>query len=115
MARSTADGGNTRIVSDGTQSVTMGEGDEDLTGQTREPTRQPTIRDLLTHTAGFTYGVFGNTEVDQQYREAGIIFDDATRTSKTSSPSSARSRCSTIRAPAGTTASPWTSRAGWWK
>ena len=73
VARSTADGGNTSIISDGTQSMTVGEGDEDLTGQTRAPTRQPTIRDLLTHTAGFTYGVFGNTEVDQQYREAGII------------------------------------------
>jgi len=76
VARSTADGGNTRIVSDGTQSVTLGAGDEDLTGQTREPRRQPTIRDLLTHTAGFTYGVFGNTEVDQMYREAGILTDD---------------------------------------
>jgi len=76
VARSTADGGNTRIVSDGTQSVTMGTGDEDLTGQTRTPRRQPTIRDLLTHTAGFTYGVFGNTEVDQLYRDAGIITDN---------------------------------------
>jgi CubicO group peptidase (beta-lactamase class C family) len=73
VARSTADGGNTRIVSDGTRSVTMGEGDEDLTGQTRKPRRQPTIRDLLTHTAGFTYGVFGDTEVDRMYREAGIL------------------------------------------
>ncbi len=76
VARSTADGGNTRIVSDGTQSMTLGEGNEDLTGQTRKPMRQPTIRDLLTHTAGFTYGVFGDTEVDRLYREAGIITDD---------------------------------------
>jgi CubicO group peptidase (beta-lactamase class C family) len=74
VARSTADGGGTRIISDGTQSRTIGEGDEDLTGQTRKPGRQPTVRDLLTHTAGFTYGVFGNTEVDQAYREAGILF-----------------------------------------
>ncbi len=73
VARSTADAANTRIVSDGTQSMTIGEGDQDLTGQTRKPGRQPTIRDLLTHTAGFTYGVFGNTEVDQQYREAGLL------------------------------------------
>jgi len=77
VARSTGDGADTRIVSDGTQSVTLGMGDDDLTGQTRKPTRQPTIRDLLTHTAGFTYGVFGNTEVDQMYRQAGIITDDA--------------------------------------
>lgn len=76
VALSTADGGQTRIVSDGTQSRTIGEGDEDLTGKTRKPRRQPTIRDLLTHTAGFTYGVFGNTEVDRMYREAGILTED---------------------------------------
>jgi len=76
VALSTADGGRTRIVSDGTQSRTFGEGDQDLTGQTREPRRQPTIRDLLTHTAGFTYGVFGNTEVDQMYRQAGLLTED---------------------------------------
>jgi CubicO group peptidase (beta-lactamase class C family) len=74
VALSTADGGKTRIVSDGTQSRTIGEGDQELSGQTREPRRQPTIRDLMTHTAGFTYGVFGNTEVDKAYREAGILF-----------------------------------------
>lgn len=72
VALSTADG-DTTMVSDGTQSRTIGEGDEDLTGQTRKPRRQPTIRDLLTHTAGFTYGVFGNTEVDQAYRKAGLM------------------------------------------
>lgn len=76
VALSTADGGNTRIVSDGTQSRTIGEGDEDLTGQTRKPRRQPTIRDLLTHTAGFTYGVFGNTEVDRGYRESQLLMED---------------------------------------
>ncbi len=76
VARSTADGAGTGIVSDGTQSRAVGEGDQDLTGQTRKPDRQPTIRDLLTHTAGFTYGVFGNTEVDQQYRAAGILTDN---------------------------------------
>jgi CubicO group peptidase (beta-lactamase class C family) len=31
------------------------------------------VRDLLRHTAGFTYGVFGNTEVDRAYRDAGIL------------------------------------------
>lgn len=76
VARSTADGASTRIVSDGTQSMTIGAGDQNLMGQTRKPSRQPTIRDLLTHTAGFTYGVFGNTEVDQQYRQAGILISN---------------------------------------
>lgn len=34
-----------------------------------------TIRDLLRHTAGLTYGVFGDTPVDQAYRKAGILSD----------------------------------------
>jgi len=42
------------------------------------PARNPiTIRDLLRHTAGFTYGFFGNTEVDQMYRELGILVEDS--------------------------------------
>ena len=72
VALSTA---GTGIVSDGTTSTTIGSGDESLVGQTRKPTRQPTIRDLMTHTAGLTYGVFGNTEVDQAYRKAGLLGD----------------------------------------
>jgi CubicO group peptidase (beta-lactamase class C family) len=35
--------------------------------------RDITIRDLLRHTAGFTYGFFGDTEVDRAYRERGIL------------------------------------------
>jgi len=77
VALSTADG-NTGMVSDGTASRGIGTGDESLVGQTRKPGRQPTVRDLLTHTAGFTYGVFGNTEVDQMYRAAGILSNDKT-------------------------------------
>lgn len=72
VALSTA---GTGIVSDGTSSTTIGSGDASLVGQTRKPTRQPTIRDLMTHTAGLTYGVFGNTEVDQAYRKAGLLGD----------------------------------------
>ena len=72
VALSTA---GTGIVSDGTTSTTIGAGDKSLIGQTRKPTRQPTIRDLMTHTAGLTYGVFGNTEVDQAYRKAGLLGD----------------------------------------
>ncbi|MCZ6854701.1 MAG: serine hydrolase, partial [Gammaproteobacteria bacterium] len=75
VAVSTADGNQTRIVSDGTRSRTIGEGDKGQAGQTRAPGRQPTIRDLLIHTAGFTYGFFGNTEVDQQYRAANLLFE----------------------------------------
>lgn len=32
-----------------------------------------TIRDLMRHTAGLTYGFFGNTEVDRLYRQAGVL------------------------------------------
>ena len=67
--------GGTGIVSDGTTSTAIGSGDESLVGQTRKPTRQPTIRDLMTHTSGLTYGIFGNTEVDQAYRKAGLMGD----------------------------------------
>ncbi len=35
--------------------------------------RPPTIRDLLRHTSGLTYGLFGNTEVDQRYRAADVL------------------------------------------
>jgi len=78
VAVSTADGGGTRTTSDGTTSRAEGDPDASPPGQTRKPRRQPTIRDLLTHTAGFTYGAFGNTEVDQRYREAELLSDDLT-------------------------------------
>lgn len=38
------------------------------------PAKRPiTVRDLLRHTAGLTYGVFGDTLVDREYRKAGIL------------------------------------------
>ena len=40
---------------------------------TRAPKRAATIRDLLRHTAGFTYGLFGDTAVDRAYREARLF------------------------------------------
>ncbi|MFT6752934.1 MAG: CubicO group peptidase (beta-lactamase class C family) [Candidatus Azotimanducaceae bacterium] len=36
-----------------------------------------TIRELMSHTAGLTYGIFGASEVDAMYREA--LFDPSTR------------------------------------
>ena len=71
---STADG-TISGVSDGTQNLAKGEEAEVEPGTTRQPKRQPTIRDLMRHTAGFTYGVFGNTEVDKAYRDAGLLRD----------------------------------------
>ncbi|MEX0708150.1 MAG: serine hydrolase domain-containing protein [Woeseia sp.] len=41
------------------------------------PVREPTVQDLLRHTAGFTYGFFSDTPVDKQYRDQGILgYDD---------------------------------------
>ncbi len=34
-----------------------------------DPDHAPTMRELMTHTAGFTYGFFGNTPVDKMYQE----------------------------------------------
>ena len=37
--------------------------------------REMTVQDLLRHTAGLTYGIFGNTSVDKIYRHYGILGD----------------------------------------
>lgn len=39
-------------------------------GALREPERSITIRDLLRHTSGLTYGMFGNSPVDRMYVDA---------------------------------------------
>lgn len=46
--------------------------------QLRSPERAITVGDLLTHTAGLTYGFFGNTPVDSLYMRAGLS-NNATR------------------------------------
>ena len=38
-----------------------------------DPDHAPTIAELMSHTAGFTYGFFGNTPVDKMYRDANIF------------------------------------------
>jgi CubicO group peptidase (beta-lactamase class C family) len=38
-----------------------------------EPVHPPTIGELLTHTAGFTYGFFGNSPVDKMYRDERVM------------------------------------------
>lgn len=38
----------------------------------RAASRQPTVRDVMMHTAGFTYGFFDPTPVGAMYRKAGI-------------------------------------------
>jgi len=38
------------------------------------PVKRPmTVQDLMRHTSGLTYGLFGNTPVDQMYRKANIF------------------------------------------
>ena len=52
--------------------------DEDGNVETVPVEREATVRDLLTHTAGLTYGVFGNTPVDQLYLKAGLFNPELT-------------------------------------
>ncbi len=46
---------------------------EDGTMETEALIRPVSVRDLLRHTAGMTYGIFGDHPVDRLYREAGIL------------------------------------------
>ncbi len=38
-----------------------------------DPDHAPTMRELMTHTAGFSYGYFGNSMVDQMYRDTKVM------------------------------------------
>jgi CubicO group peptidase (beta-lactamase class C family) len=38
-----------------------------------DPDHPPTMRELMTHTAGFTYGFFGDTPVDKMYRDGNLL------------------------------------------
>lgn len=40
---------------------------------TEAPAHPPTMKELLTHTAGFTYGLFGATPVDKMYMSKGCL------------------------------------------
>jgi CubicO group peptidase (beta-lactamase class C family) len=46
-------------------------------GQQIAPQRPITVRDLMRHTSGLTYGAFGNTPVDKAYRKAGVLDQDS--------------------------------------
>jgi CubicO group peptidase (beta-lactamase class C family) len=48
--------------------VHLNKGDE-----TTAAKAEMTVRDLMRHTAGLTYGVFGNSPVDQLYRKAAVL------------------------------------------
>ena len=51
---------------------------EDGTRQPVPASREPTIRELVSHTAGFTYGFFSRTPVDALYRQANILDNNST-------------------------------------
>ncbi len=51
---------------------------EDLDKPLLDCKRPMTVRDLLRHTSGLTYGLFGNTAVDLRYRELDMLDRDAT-------------------------------------
>ena len=38
-----------------------------------EPKRPMTVQDLMRHTSGLTYGIFGNSPVDEMYKKSGIF------------------------------------------
>jgi len=38
-----------------------------------DPVHPPTMHELMTHTAGFTYGLFGDGPVDKAYQAAGVM------------------------------------------
>lgn len=38
-----------------------------------DPVHPPTMHELMTHTAGFTYGIFGDTPVDKMVRDAHLF------------------------------------------
>ena len=44
-----------------------------LDDETRIPAKTMTLRHLLSHSAGLSYGYYGDTEVDRLYRRAGLI------------------------------------------
>jgi CubicO group peptidase (beta-lactamase class C family) len=46
---------------------------DDGTPKLVDPDHQPTMAELMSHTAGFTYGLFGNTPVDKLVRDAKLF------------------------------------------
>lgn len=38
-----------------------------------DPAHAPTVGELMSHTAGFTYGIFGNSPVDKMYMQANLL------------------------------------------
>jgi CubicO group peptidase (beta-lactamase class C family) len=43
-----------------------------------DTTHAMTIRELMSHTAGLSYGIFSESQVDKMYRDAGVLASDST-------------------------------------
>lgn len=57
-------------------SVAVGEKDGELVVE--DAHHEMTIRELVSHTAGLTYGFFSQTPVDQRYRQANVLDTEST-------------------------------------
>ena len=77
-----------------------------------DPDHQPTMRELMSHTAGFTYGFFGNTPVDKMYRD---VISSTPKIFRSSSTSWRGFRSPISPARDGLTRSQWISRATSWR
>ena len=60
-----------RALRVGVESIDPATNERRLTLQPAQ--RPPTVQDLMRHTAGFTYGQFGESLVQKAYREAGLM------------------------------------------
>ncbi len=88
---------------------TGGSDQRPVTVPAMEPVR---VHHLLTHTSGLTYGFHRKHPVDAMYRAAGFDLDNRPpRRSRKPATCGPPSRCSSSRAPSGTTPSPPTSSA----
>ena len=45
---------------------------------TEKATHPMTIRELMSHTGGLSYGIFSGSQVDKMYRDAGVLTPDPT-------------------------------------
>ena len=47
-------------------------------GKEVAPDREMTVQDLMRHTSGMTYGLFGDSRVDEMYNDAGVLSGNKT-------------------------------------
>ena len=73
-----------------------------------DPEHAPTMRELMRHTAGFTYGFFGDTPVDKMYRDGNLL---ASKNLQDFIDKLAKIPLPISPARAGPTACPWISKA----